>query len=324
MTIIANTFTRYSAVGIREDLSNTIFQISPETTPFVSNMTKRRKITNTLFEWQTDALADVAANHHIDGDDLGTSFTAVTPTVRLGNYSQIMRKDFIIADNLAGALDLAGRRSSVAYNIAQNGAALKRDLEHNLCGLHHAAAGGSTSAARKTAPLTSWLTTNTSNGSGNGADPTLSGGIPNAGPINGTARAFTELLLKPVIQSVYEHGGSPQFLMVNPFNKVKVSSFAGIAAQRYMAPDGPTTIIGAADVYVSDFGSLSVVPNRFSRDRDAYIIDPDMVQMATLRPMNTQELAKTGDASKWLLLLEAGLQVDNEAGLGVVRDLTTS
>lgn len=201
-----------------------------------------------------DSLADVAANHHIDGDDLGTSFTAVTPTVRLGNYSQIMRKDFIIADNLAGALDLAGRRSSVAYNIAQNGAALKRDLEHNLCGLHHAAAGGSTSAARKTAPLTSWLTTNTSNGGGSGADPTLSGGIPNAGPTNGTQRAFTEVLLKPVIQSVFENGGDPKFLMVNPFNKVKVSAFAGIAAQRYMAPDGPTTIIGAADVYVNTTG----------------------------------------------------------------------
>ena len=253
MTIIANTFTRYSAVGIREDLSNTIFQISPEETPFVSNMTKRRKITNTLFEWQTDSLAAAAANHHIDGDDLA-SFTAVVPTVRLGNYSQILRKDFIIADNLAGSLDLAGRRSSVAYNIAQNGAALKRDLEHNLCGLHHAAAAGSTSAARKTAPLTSWLTTNTSNGAGSGADPTLSGGIPNAGPVNGTQRVFTEVLLKPVIQSVFENGGSPKFLMVNPFNKVKVSGFAGIAEQRYMAPDGPTTIIGAADVYVNTTG----------------------------------------------------------------------
>ena len=253
MTIIANTFTRYSAVGIREDLSNTIFQISPETTPFVSNMTKRRKITNTLFEWQTDSLANAAANHHIDGDDLGTTFTAVVPTVRLGNYSQILRKDFIIADNLAGALDLAGRRSSVAYNIAQNGAALRRDLEFNLCGVHTPAAGGSTSAARKTAPLTSWLTSNTSLGT-NGVNPTLSGGIPNAGPVNGTQRIFSEALLKPVIQSCFENGGDPKFLMVNPFNKVKVSGFAGIAAQRYMAPDGPTTIIGSADVYVNTHG----------------------------------------------------------------------
>jgi hypothetical protein len=195
-------------------------------------------------------LNDVAVTR--DGDDLA-AFTAVVPTVRLGNYSQILRKDFIIADNLAGALDLAGRRSSVAYNIAQNGAALRRDLEFNLCGVHTPAAGGSTSAARKTAPLTSWLTSNTSLGT-NGVNPTLSGGIPNAGPVNGTQRIFSEALLKPVIQSCFENGGDPKFLMVNPFNKVKVSGFAGIAAQRYMAPDGPTTIIGSADVYVNTHG----------------------------------------------------------------------
>jgi hypothetical protein len=112
--------------------------------------------------------------------------------------------------------------------------------------------------------------------------------------------------------------------MVGPHVKTVVSGFAGIAAQRYQAPDGPTTIIGAADVYVSDFGSISVVPNRFSRARDAYVIDPDMVEMATLRPIQSEELAKTGDAQKHMLLSEYGLQVNNEAGLGVVRDLSTS
>ena len=322
MAIVTNTFTKYSAVGIREDLSNVIFNISPQTTPFISNMTKKKKVSNTFFEWQTDSLAAAAANHHIDGDDL-SSFAAVTPTVRLGNYTQISRKDFIIADNLSGAIDEAGRRSEIAYQLAKKGDELKRDMEHNLCGLSHAAVGGSASTARKTAPLTSWLTSNTSNGSG-GADPTLSGGVPNAAPTNGTQRALTEALLKSVVQSMYTNGGDPKFLMVGPHVKTVVSGFAGIAAQRYQAPDGPTSIIGAADVYVSDFGSISIVPNRFSRARDAYVVDPDMVEMATLRPLQSEELAKTGDASKHLLLCEYGLQVNNEAGLGVIRDLSTS
>jgi len=322
MAIVTNTFTKYSAVGIREDLSNVIFNISPQTTPFISNMTKKKKVSNTFFEWQTDSLAAPAANHHIDGDDLA-SFTAVSPTVRLGNYTQISRKDFIIADNLSGAIDEAGRRSEIAYQLAKKGDELKRDMEHNLCGLSHAAVGGSASVARKTAPLTSWLTSNTSNGS-NGADPTLSGGVPNAAPTNGTQRALTEAMLKTVVQSMYSNGGDPKFLMVGPHVKTVVSGFAGIAAQRYQAPDGPTTIVGAADVYVSDFGSISIVPNRFSRARDAYVVDPDMVEMATLRPIQSEELAKTGDASKFLLLAEYGLQVNNEAGLGVIRDLSTS
>ena len=322
MAIITNTFTRYSAVGIREDLANVIFNISPQTTPFISNMTKKKKVSNTFFEWQTSTLANPSANHHIDGDDI-SSFQAITPTVRLGNYTQISRKDFIIADNLGGALDTAGRRSDIALAIAEKGDELKRDMEFNLCGLHHAAAGGNASTARKTAPLTSWLTSNTSNGT-NGTNPTLSGGVPNAGPTNGTQRAFTEPMLKAVVQSMYSNGGDPKFLMVGPHVKTVVSGFAGIAAQRYQAPDGPTQIIGAADVYVSDFGSISIVPNRFSRARDAYVVDPDMVEMATLRPIQSEELAKTGDASKFLLLAEYGLQVNNEAGLGVIRDLSTS
>jgi len=322
MAIVTNSFTRYSAIGIREDLSGVIFNISPQTTPFVSNMTKRRSVSNTFFEWQTDSLSSPALNAHIDGDDL-SSFTAVTPTVRLGNYTQISRKDFVIADNLGGAIDEAGRKSEIAYQLALKGDELKRDIEHNLCGLSHAAVGGSNTAARKTAPLTSWLTSNTSLGT-NGVNPTLSGGVPNAAPTNGTQRAFTEAMLKTVVQSMYSNGGDPKFLMVGPHAKTVVSGFAGIAAQRYQAPDGPTTIIGAADVYVSDFGSISVVPNRFSRARDAYVIDPDMVEMATLRPIQSEQLAKTGDATKYMLLCEYGLQVNNQAGLGVVRDLSTS
>ena len=76
--------------------------------------------------------------------------------------------------------------------------------------------------------------------------------------------------------------------------------------------------------YVSDFGNLSIVPNRFSRSRDAYVIDPDLVQVASLRPMQSTALAKTGDATKHLILMEAGLQVDQQKGLGVVADLSTS
>ena len=113
-------------------------------------------------------------------------------------------------------------------------------------------------------------------------------------------------------------------VMVGPHVKTVISGFAGIAAQRYQAGDGPTTIIGAADVYVSDFGSINIVPSRFSRARDAYVLDTDLLSVATLRPMQVVDLAKTGDASKSMTLVEAGLQVDNEKGLGAVYDLSTS
>ena len=323
MAIVTNTFTKYSAVGLREDLANVIFNISPQTTPFVSNMTKRRNVSNTFFEWQTDSLAAAAANAQIDGDDL-SSYTAVTATSRLGNYTQIMRKDFIIADNLGGALDLAGRRSEIAYQLAKKGDELKRDMEFNLCGVNQAAVAGNNTTARKTASLSAFIKTNTSKGTG-GADPTVSSGVVNAARTDGTQRAITETLLKGVLQDVWSEGGEPKMVMVGPHVKTVISGFAGIAAQRYMAPsDSPTTIIGAADVYMSDFGSVQIVPNRFSRARDAYVIDPDQCEMATLRPIQSEELAKTGDATKYMLLAEVGLQVNQEAGLGIVADLSTS
>lgn len=326
MAIVSNTFTKYDVVGLREDLADVIYNISPETTPFISNMTKRRQVTNTFFEWQVDSLASAQVNAVLDGDDL-SSFTAVTPTSRLGNYTMISRKDFIIADNMAGTLDLAGRRSEIAYQLAKKGDELKRDMEFNMVGVNQAAVAGNNTTARKTASLSAFIRTNTSAGTG-GSDPTVSSGIVNAARTDassGNQRAFTETLLKAVVSSVWTQGGEPEMLMVGPFNKQAVSAFAGIAAQRYMAPaDGPSQIIGAADVYISDFGAIAIIPNRFQRERDAYVIDPDLVEMATLRPLQSEELAKTGDATKFMMLAEYGLQVNQEAGLGIIADLTTS
>jgi len=132
-------------------------------------------------------------------------------------------------------------------------------------------------------------------------------------------------MLKDVMQKAYTSGGNPSVLMVGPYNKTVVSGFAGIAAQRYQAPtDGPTTIIGAADVYLSDFGALTVVPNRFSRERDAWALDPEYASVAVLRPVQSVDLAKTGDAEKKMIITEVGLKVSNEAAHGLIADLNVS
>jgi hypothetical protein len=124
------------------------------------------------------------------------------------------------------------------------------------------------------------------------------------------------------VSEVYVSGGSPKILMVGAAGKQKVSSFAGIAAQRYMAPGNtPTTIIGAADVYMSDFGTMSVVPNRFMRTRDALVLDPEYAALAYLRPFQTNDLAKTGDSENTQLLAEVTLEVKNEAAHGIIADL---
>ena len=247
MAIVSNTFTTYSAKGIREDLSNVITNISPEETPFMSNI-GRETVTNTLYEFQTDVLAAAAANAQLEGDDVAT-FDAVVATVRVQNYAQISRKTIVLSAT-EEVVNKAGRRSELAYQIAKRSSELKRDQEFILL-QNTAADAGNTTTARKTGSLLAFLKTNTSVGTG-GANPSYTT-LPNATRTDGTQRAFTEVILKDVIQKVWSSGGTPKILMVGPVNKQRVSGFAGIASSRFNIDGGakPATLIGAVDIYVN-------------------------------------------------------------------------
>jgi hypothetical protein len=308
------TFTAHTAIGQREDLTDIIYDISPTETPFMSSIGKT-KATAVYHEWQTDSLAAATtANAAIEGAD-ATSAT-LAPTVRLGNYTQIIQKTVQVSGTL-DTVNKAGRKSEKAYQLAKASAELKRDLETILLANQGRSAGTST-IARNLGSILSWIKTNSDVGSG-GSDPATIGVSTRT---DGTQRTFTEALLKTVVSEVFVSGGSPKILMVGAAGKQKVSSFAGIAAQRYMAPGNtPTTIIGAADVYMSDFGTMSVVPNRFMRVRDALVLDPEYAALAYLRPFQTNDLAKTGDSENTQLLAEVTLEVKNEAAHGIIADL---
>jgi hypothetical protein len=313
------TYQTYTAIGQREDLSDVIYNISPTDTPFMSSIGKT-KATAVYHEWQTDSLAAASlTNYAVEGDT--ASDATMSPTTRVGNRTQIAQKTVKISGTLQ-AVDKAGRKSEKAYQLAKASAEIKRDMETSLLS-NQVAANGNSSTARKLGGLQAWLATNGSFGTSGSAG---SGGT--TARTNGTNRTFTEALLQTVVRQVYASGGNPKVLMVNPAHKQVVSAFAGIAAQRFMAPaNSPTTIIGAADVYLSDFGTISVVPNRFmtstnSCDETAFVVDPDMAAIAYLRPFQTNELAVTGDNESTQLLAEYTLEVKNEAAHGIIADLT--
>lgn len=311
------TYQTYTAIGQREDLSDVIYNISPTDTPVMSSVGKA-KATAVYHEWQTDSLAAATTNNAaVEGDD--ATDATMSPTTRLGNYTQIVQKTVKISGTL-DAVDKAGRKSEKAYQLAKASAEIKRDIE-TIINANQGRSAGNSSTARKLGSLLSWITTNSSVGT-SGADPTTIGVSTRT---DGTARSFTETILKDVIQQVYTAGGNPKILMVGAYQKQAVSAFAGIAAQRYMAPSNePTTIIGAADVYMSDFGTVSVVPNRFMRTRDALVLDPEYAALAYLRPFATNELAKTGDSEKTQILAELTLEVRNEAAHGIAADLAVA
>lgn len=312
-------FRTYAAVGMREDLSDVIYNISPTDTPFMSTVGKT-KATAVYHEWQTDSLAAAAANAAVEGADASTA--TLTATTRVGNRTQISQKTIGVTGTLE-AVDKAGRKSEKAYQLAKASSEIKRDMEFTFLSNTVQSNGSAGSTARVLGGLQTWLATNGDFGSGGSA-----GSAGTTARTNGTNRTFTETELKTVIKEVFESGGSPKILMVTPAHKQTVSAFAGIAAQRYMAPsDAPTTIIGAADIYLSDFGSVSVVPNRFmvsgnSANEVAFVLDPEYAAVAYLRPFFTNELAKNGDSDRTQLLVEYTLEVRNEAAHGIIADLS--
>lgn len=307
--IISGTFLTFSAIGNREDLTDMIYNIDPVETPFQA-MCDKNKATAVLHEWQTQALAAAAQNAQLEGDE--AAFTAVTPTVRLNNRCQIARKTVIVSGTQE-AVDKAGRESEMAYQMVLKNKELRRDMEFDLCG-NQAPVTGNSTTARQLRPLCGWYATNTSRGA------TGTNGTTSAAAGDGTQRAFTEVLLKPVLQSIWTNGGKPTKLMVGPTQRVIVSGFTSNITRYQDTSD--KKLVTALEVYDYDFGSVTVVPNRFQRDRDVHILQPDLWAVSMLRKPFTKDLAATGDADKGMLITEYTLEARNERGSGIVADCT--
>jgi hypothetical protein len=309
-----NTFSTFEAIGNREDLKDFIENISPTDCPFTNGVGKA-KAQNVYFEWQTDALAAPnTSNAQIEADD--TTVAAVTPTVRVGNRTQISNASVVIS-RTQETVQKAGRSSELAYQITKKTKELKRDIEA-IVTQNQASAAGNTTTARKTGSLEAWITTNKSRGA-TGSGGGFSGGTVSAAT-DGTQRAFTESLLKDVCQQVYSAGGDADTLMVGPAQKQVVSTFTGNNTRMQDTSGGKLNT--AIKVYESDFGDLKVVTNRFQRNRTAFVLQMDMWQLAWLDPIKIEDLAKTGDSMKKLLVGEYGLLARNEAASGVIADLS--
>ena len=310
MAAPTNTLQTYQAKGNREDLEDVIYRIAPTETPFLSAIAKG-KATSTYHEWQTQDLATAANNAQIEGDD--ATAAAVTPTVRIGNYTQISSKTVVVSGTQQ-AVDTAGRDNELAYQVSLKGLELKRDMETALTqnGVYNAGAAGT---ARQLRGLEGWIVTNNDMGVG-GAAPNIT---TNTAATDGTARAFTEAQVKNILQLAWTQGGNPDLMLVGGTQKQAFSTFTGNSTRFDKGEDKKLT--ASVDVYISDFGTLQVKANRFQRSRTAFAIQSNMWSVATLRPMQTVALAKTGDSDRRQLLTEYTLVARQEKSSAAVRDL---
>lgn len=320
MGITANTNETYSVRTIREDLQDALISISPTETPFMTAI-GTKNVTNTYYEWSEVDLAAASASNRVIEGEAAPSVDAPTNGKRLGNYTQISDKLVSVSDTAEKVNGVASAQT-VAKQIAFKLKELKRDMETMLVGSNSAAAAGASGTARATATLSAFLTSNVSRGSG-GASGTLSGttnGFPNAAATDGTLRALTETMLNTVISSCWTNGAEPSVVLCGSGVKSKISqTFTGNATRFKDVVD--KTLSAAVDVYISDFGTLTIVPSRFVRSRDIFVLDPAYAKVAYLQTVKQQPLARTGHAENRLISAEYGLQVDSEKAHGIVADI---
>lgn len=305
------TLITQNAAHVREDLGNIISMISPEETPFTSAIGKT-KATQKTHEWLRDELAAVNKdNAAAEGADAADA-TLVTPT-RLSNQTQIFTKTVQVSDTFE-ATNTAGSKSELARQIMKSGKEIKRDMEAAFISANPSVSAG----ARKLGGMEAWIKSSSYHGA-NGATIGYSGGAVGA-VTAGTARAFTEAMLVSALQSAYTAGGNVTTIMAPPTLKAKIGTFNGGATKQSIA-DGKKTIYAGIDVYDGDFGRYDVVANRHMSTTTVIAFDEDLWKQAVLRGITKNELAKTGDSTKYQLVTEVTLECLNESGNAKIADL---
>jgi len=325
MAIVTNASTSYAikASGVEEDvidIKDIIYDISPTETPFI-NSVGTRNVSNTVFEWMVESLSATDTTVTIEGETI--SAAAASLSTRKTNICQIMHRAVSVSATQE-KMKLYGKTSQMAHQMARRTKELKRSVEAALLS-NQARADGDASTARASAMILSWMDTNTSVGTGgttDGADATTPGSTARTDASADAQRDITAALINTVAQSCYENGGEPSMLMVGPFNKTQVSTLTGRSIAREMIDSN--TAGSNVTVFATDFGDLQVMPNRFQRERDAILLDPEYFKVAYLRNFSVETLGKTGDATSKFVIVECGLESTQEASSGLIADLTTS
>ena len=323
MAVVTNSLTTATPKGNRESLSDVVSMITPRDTPIYSAIS-HGSLESIFPEWEIDALNAPAANAQLEGDVF--TFGAITPVTRVGNYTQILRKDWSI-NRTQESVSNAGNAEKRKKVQLKRGIEIRKDVELAIVS-NTASVGGQT---RLSGGLPSWLTTNVSRGATGANGGYNTGTKLTVAATNGTQRAFTQTLLDTMMQSAYQAGGNVSKAYVSPYAKgvfVTFMSNANVATYRYMAQDGKNNmIVSNADIYASPWGEIEVVPNRVMANsagvaRNVFLVDPELLAWDWLDPIqNVPGLAKIADSEQGVIIGEGTLKVLNEGGNAVVADI---
>ena len=316
MPKVTNAFTTYQAVGNREDLSNTIYNIDPFDTPIMSAI-RRRNVKNRLFDWQTENLPIVNPNNaQLEGFVLANQ--PAQPTVRQNNVTQISERDATVSGTQEES-DAAGKGSEMAHQMALASKVLKSDMETILCGRQQRNDGNDTGpTARLTEAFSHWVArAKDKTGAANAAiaPGTVTAGVPVlatdvfAPVVAGSQVSITEAMLGDAMQQAYTNGASPTLWIVPPGPKRTISTFVGRSTTQVLV--GKTEVVSTIDVIATDFGRIKVAPSRWVPVDVGLLIDPDYAAVAYFRAFRQYLMARTGDAETRMIVVEWGLEMRN-------------
>lgn len=314
MATPTNAVSTVEIKGQREDLIDVIYNIDPYDTPFMTSIGKG-VATAIKHEWQTDGLRSPEVNARIEGED--ASIKAGTFSTRLDNICQIADETLQVTGT-ADAVNKAGRKNELAYQLAKKGKELRLDMEHGLVGIEQAKRQRNSAQAGLLGNIYAYHKTNGTMGAtgvlpvGDGSDV----GTP------GTVRALTEQMIIDASQSIWQNGGKARVIMCNAPLKTYISkTFKGRATQIQL-PSSDNKVSQSVDFYETDFGSYAIQPNRWFKNDAVFIFDPSMYSLCFLRAFRQYPLAKTGDSEKRQLLCEYTFRVNNEKSSALIRDVT--
>lgn len=314
MTKVTSALATYDVTTNREDLVDTVYNIDPHDTPF-SSAVPRVKATAVLHEHSLDTLDAVdTTNARMEGNAL-TRTTSTAPG-RVNNYCQISDRDATVTGTQR-AVNPAGIADMMPYQLAKKSQVLKKDMEAILLG-NQGQVAGNTTTARKLRSFNAWISSNGSRGTG-GADSTGATYAATDGNTTNGMRDLTETLLKDGILDAYTDGGEPTIAFVGPNTKQIFSTFTGRPTSQVIV--ATSDVLGAAEIYKSDFGNIKIVPSRTQRARDAYIVDPTKVAIAGLRMFEVQEIARVGDADTKNIISEYTLEMRAPNAHALIADL---
>jgi hypothetical protein len=321
MTVPTNMYQKASLKGNREDLIDKIFNTSPSETPITSAMGRVTAVSD-FHEWQTDSLAAASAsNKMIDGDD--ATLDAQVATLRIGNHLQIFNGTVGVSRR-ANIVKKAGRTMEMPYLKGKKMLELKRNIEAMVLSPTQVAIAATTSVAGQSGGLGVQAVSNPLH-NGAGATPAWTSGAPTAAITAGTNRTFTKALLDTACQNIYTTSGQfAEMLVVSPAHKGLFSAFASIAQNRFEVKGKQQgVVVGGAEVYMSDFGAISVVPHYLLAGSDtAYVLNTDYLDLAFLDGFKTVDLAKTGDSDKVLITADCALAVRAPTAQAKITNLT--